>query len=301
MNNVSGGGALTVAGSMGAQETAVLAGGGYVVVVEAKWVPGSTVTSGGGSFVVLESKWAQGDAVGSGNGPVVVVVSKGGLGDPVVSGNGTVVLDGHAGARKAVLVHGGGTSAGQGWKGAKVAAHLPGGGAVVITYIRTGGSIHYAYLPGGGAAWVDGAKEARSPPAVYGGGEILAKGVRFYTDVAVRAPSKYEPIRLVYLHLDYCGNVFGTAPCLASGTPCFNTWKTCKYLSAFDNVGKTYKYSEVDAALPFMGVRPYVKSVKLLPTEIKTNLTVNARVSVTMVDEMDQDVDTDPYLSGSRI
>ena len=91
--------------------------------------------------------------------------------------------------------------------------------------------------------------------------------------------------------------MFGTSPCLATGTPCFNTWKTCKYLSAFDNVGKTYKYSEVDAALPFKGVRPYVKSVKLLPTEIKTNLTVNARVSVTMVDEMDRDIDTDPYLT----
>jgi len=281
VNNVSGGGSLLVAGSMGAQETAVLSGGGWLVAVE--------------------SKGALEDAVGAGNGSLVIVVSKGGLGDPAVSGNGTVALAGRAGARSAVTVHGGGTTAAQGWKGAKVAAHLPGGGAVVIAYVRTGGSIHYAYLPGGGAVWVDGVKEARAPPAVYGGGEILAKGIRFYTDVAVRIPPKYEPVRLVYLHLDYCGNAFGTSPCLATGMPCFNTWKTCKFLSAFDNVGKTYKYSEVDAALPFTGVRPYVKSVKLLPTEIKTNLTVNARVSVTMVDEMDQDVDTDPYLSGSRI
>jgi len=281
MNNVSGGGSLLVAGSLGAQETAVLSGGGWLVAVEAKG--------------------ALKDAVGAGNGSLAVFPLKGGLGDPAVSGNGTVALTGRAGARRAVTVHGGGATAVQGWKGAKVAAHLPGGGAVVIAYVRTGGSIHYAYLPGGGAVWVDGIKEARAPPAVYGGGEILAKGIRFYTDVAVRIPPKCEPIRLVYLYLDYCGNVFGTSPCLATGTPCFNTWKTCKFLSAFDNVGKTYKYSEVDAALPFKGVRPYVKSVKLLPTEIKTNLTVNARVSVTMVDEMDQDVDTDPYLSGSRI
>jgi len=278
MNNVSGGGTLIVAGSMGAQETAVL--------------------PGGGSLVAIASKGAHGDVVGGGNGSVVVAVSKGGLGDPALSANGTAVLAGRAGARKPVLVHGGGTTAAQGWKGARVAAHLPGGGAVVITYSRMGGSIHYAYLPGGGAVWVDGVKEARAPPGVYGGGEILATGVRFYTDVAVRAPAKYAPVRLVYLYLDYCGNVFGTAPCLAMGTPCFNTWKTCKYLSAFDNVGKTYKYSEIDATLPFKGVRPYVKSVKLLPTEIKTNLTVNARVSVTMVDEMDQDIDTDPYLVG---
>jgi hypothetical protein len=301
MNNVSGGGTLIVAGSIGVQETAVLTGGGSLTVVQSMGGQETAVLTGGGSLVAVASKGALGDAVGSGNGSVVVVVSKGGLGDPTISGNGTVVLAGRAGARRAVLVHGGGTTVAQGWKGAKVAAHLPGGGVLVITYIRTGGSIHYAYLPGGGAVWVDGVKEARAPPAVYGGGEILAKGVRFYTDVAVRAPSKYEPIRLVYLHLDYCGNVFGTSPCLATGRPCFNTWKTCKYLSAFDNVGKTYKYSEVDAALPFKGVRPYVKSVKLLPTEIKTNLTVNARVSVTMVDEMDQDVDTDPYLLAGRI
>ncbi len=277
MNNVSGGGTLIVAGSMGAQETAVL--------------------PGGGSLVSIASKGAHGDVVGSGNGSVVVAVSKGGLGDPTLSGNGTAVLAGRAGARYAVLVHGGGTTTAQGWKGARVAAHLPGGGVVVITYTRMGGSIHYAYLPGGGAVWVDGVKEARAPPVVYGGGEILATGVRFYTDVAVRAPAKYAPVRLVYLHLDYCGNEFGTSPCLATGTPCFNTWKTCKYLSAFDNIGKTYKYSEVDAALPFKGIRPYVKSVKLLPTEIKTNLTVNARVSVTMVDELDRDIDTDPYLT----
>jgi hypothetical protein len=232
-----------------------------------------------------------------GGGSLVVVESKGAKGSPAISGDGTVVLTGRAGARKAILVHGGGTAVAQGWKGAKVAADLSGGGAVVITYTRTGGSIHYAYLPGGGAVVGQGIKEARAPPAVYGGGDIVATGVRFYTDVAVRAPAKYEPIRLVYLYLDYCGNVFGTSPCLATGTPCFNTWKTCKYLSAFDNIGKTYKYSEVDAALPFKGIRPYVKSVKLLPTEIKTNLTVNARVSVTMVDELDQDIDTDPYLA----
>ena len=214
-----------------------------------------------------------------------------------VHGGGYVVTAGRAGAQRAVLVNGGGTAVAQGWKGTKAAAHLSGGGSVVITHIRTGGSIRYAYLPGGGSVAAQGIKEARAPPAVYGGGEILAKGVRFYTGVAVRAPAKYEPVRLVYLHLDYCGNVFGASPCLATGTPCFNTWKTCKYLSAFDNIGKTYKYSEVDAALPFKGVRPYVKSVKLLPTEIKTNLTVNARVSVTMVDEMDRDIDTDPYLT----
>ena len=151
--------------------------------------------------------------------------------------------------------------------------------------------------PVAGRWWGRGSRRRGLLRPFTAAGRFWRQAVRFYTDVAVRAPAKYEPVRLVYLHLDYCGNVFGTSPCLATGTPCFNTWKTCKYLSAFDNVGKTYKYSEVDAALPFKGVRPYVKSVRLLPTEIKTNLTVNARVSVTMVDEMDRDIDTDPYLT----
>ena len=269
-----------------------------IAQVETLPTPGLNVSQVIAQVEVILGGVILGEAILAGGGSVVVVESKRAMGSTAISGNGTVVLTGVQGGRRAVSVHGGGTTVAQGWKGAKVAAHLPGGGAVVITYIRTGGNIHYAYLPGGGAPAAQGIKEGRASPALYGGGEILATGVRFYTDVAVRAPAKYAPIRLVYLHLDYCGNVFGASPCLATGTPCFNTWKTCKYLSAFDNVGKTYKYSEIDAALPFKGVRPYVKSVKLLPTEIKTNLTVNARVSTVMVDEMDQDIDTDPYILG---
>lgn len=263
---------------MGAQETAIL--------------------SGAGAFVVVVSKEAYGDTAATGTGSIVLAGFKGGLAAPAVHGNGTIALAGVAGARKAILLHGGGTSLAEGWRGANVVARLTGGGTLVVTHARTGGNLHYAYLPGGGRAAAQGQKGGGGSPAVHGRGILTAGGVRFYAGIASRTPEKYAPVRLVYLHMDYCGNVFGVPPCLATGTPCFNTWRTCKYLPAFFNVGRTYKYSEVDAALPFPGVRPYVKAVRLLPTEIKTNVTVNARVSVVMVDEPDQDIDTDPYLVG---
>ena len=274
-----------------------VSGGGELSVDALKGALEATAESGGGSPLVLGSKGALGSLGISGEGSLVLVGWKGGLGFPDVSGNGTVVVAGIPGARKAILIRGGGTVVAEGWKGAKVAAHLPGGGSVVVTYTRFGGIVHYAIFSGSGQTVAIGVKAARGPPMLSGGGYLRGTGVRF-ADAAIRAPGKYAPVRLVYLHMDYCGNVFGTTPCLATGTPCFNTWKTCKYLLAFNNVGKTYKFSEVDAAVPFQGIRPYVKSVRLLPTEIKTNLTVNARVSVVMVDEMDQDIDTDPYLAG---
>lgn len=298
MGNISGGGSVVATGYRGALGTALLPGGGALVVVSSMGTQETALLTGGGALVVVGSRGAYGDVVATGSGSISLAGSKGGLAGPSVHGNGTIALAGVAGARKAVILHGGGTAVAQGWRGANVSAHFSGDGALVVTHARTGGNLHYAYLPGGGRAITQGFKGARGSSAVHGSGVLTAAGVRFYAGIASRTPEKYTPVRLVYLHMDYCGNVFGVEPCMATGTPCFNTWKTCKYLPAFFNVGRTYKYSEVDAALPFAGVRPYVKAVRLLPTEIKTNVTVNARVSVVMVDEMDQDIDTNPYLVG---
>lgn len=118
----------------------------------------------------------------------------------------------------------------------------------------------------------------------------------FVVPVPTYAGKPRTPIALVLLHLDYCGRVFGVAPCLAVGTPCYNTWKSCRYLPAFLATEKVYKFSLSDAPLPFDGVRPYVRTVHLLPTEIKTNLTVSARVTVEFTDDLDFDVGTDPYV-----
>ncbi len=295
---VSGGGSVALAALKGGLAAPSVHGNGTIALAGVAGARKAILLHGGGTAVTQGWRGANVVAHLYGTGSVALAALKGGLAAPSVHGDGTIALAGVAGARKAILLHGGGTAVAQGWRGANVVAHLSGSGVLIVAHVRAGGNFHYAYLPGGGRAITQGAKGARGTAAVHGRGNLVAAGVRFYAGIASRTPEKYAPVRLVYLHMDYCGNVFGVEPCLATGTPCFNTWKTCKYLPAFLNIGRTYKYSEVDAALPFAGVRPYVNAVRLLPTEIKTNVTVNARVSVVMVDELDQDIDTDPYLVG---
>jgi hypothetical protein len=104
------------------------------------------------------------------------------------------------------------------------------------------------------------------------------------------------PLARVIITLDFCGRTFGVDPCLATGTPCYNTWATCKYFSAFLRQDRDYLFSEPPQ--PFDNVRPYVKSLKILPTEIKSSLTVNSRINVEFHDDAsDIDVHTDPYWS----
>jgi hypothetical protein len=104
------------------------------------------------------------------------------------------------------------------------------------------------------------------------------------------------PIALVILVMDWCGRTFGVDPCLATGEPCYNTYPTCKYKSAYLKESKDYRFTSRDAILPFSLVRPYVVSIKPLPTEIKTSLTVSGRVTVEFDDEPDGDVGVDPYV-----
>jgi hypothetical protein len=115
------------------------------------------------------------------------------------------------------------------------------------------------------------------------------------------------PIGLVVITLDFCGRTFGVSPCLATGAKCYNTWGTCKYISAFLKQTIDYRFTSSDAPLPFDGVRPYISpgGVKLNPTEIRSGLafdgtplrTVSGRVVVEFEDEPDQDVGIDPYWS----
>jgi len=104
------------------------------------------------------------------------------------------------------------------------------------------------------------------------------------------------PVTLVILTFDYCSNTFGAAPCTAAGTKCYNTYPTCKDKANYTKSSKDYKFTSIDAPLPFSaGERPYLDSINYAPTEIKTSLTVNARVDLVFVDEDDTDVGIDPY------
>ncbi|MDI6808272.1 MAG: hypothetical protein QME66_04725 [Candidatus Eisenbacteria bacterium] len=136
-------------------------------------------------------------------------------------------------------------------------------------------------------------------------------------------------ITIVTLVMDWCGRTFGSSPCTGTGSPCYNTFPTCKSPSAFDRKEKAYDFSSAksptseiqtvfrdgsygaspygkarygvdsweDVARIDLSTRPYVTSVEYLPIEIKTNFTIRGRVKVAFFDEPDTDVGIDPYLS----
>lgn len=105
------------------------------------------------------------------------------------------------------------------------------------------------------------------------------------------------PVSLLVLDLDRCTRTFGTSPCLAAGTKCYNTRGTCKYPTAYVATPTSYKFTSAAAPAVIDGARPYLKSISRNPTEIKTTLTVNGRATVTLYDEPDGDIGIDPYLS----
>ncbi len=110
-------------------------------------------------------------------------------------------------------------------------------------------------------------------------------------------PDHRTAVTLVVITLDVCGRTFGTAPCSAVGTPCYNTWQTCRLQSAFLLRSREYRFSSADSSLIFrQGERPYLKGMTILPTEIKDSLTVSSRITLDLYDEPDGDVGMDPYL-----
>jgi hypothetical protein len=97
--------------------------------------------------------------------------------------------------------------------------------------------------------------------------------------------------------MENCSLTFGSAPCTASGTKCYNTFTTCKDKSNYDPQNRVYKFTSSAVKAPFDDARPYVADVQLLPTEIKDTITVRGRVFVEFIDEPDYDVGIDPYLA----
>ena len=119
------------------------------------------------------------------------------------------------------------------------------------------------------------------------------------TYASEQAAISRTPVQLVRITADYCDRTFGTSPCLATGTKCYNTFGTCVYTTAYLNTtGKEYKFTSADVPPPFnTGERPYLMDVRLLPTEVKEVRTVLSRATITIADEPDGDVGIDPYVS----
>lgn len=134
---------------------------------------------------------------------------------------------------------------------------------------------------------------------IYGNvviGDVYSSRRKSYSDFLSKISR--TPVSLVIITLDFCSNVFGQAPCTATGTPCYNTFPTCKDKIHYSKTTRDYKITSADAPLPFKaGERPYIKDMKHLPTEIKDNLTINARVTINIYDEPDTDIGIDPYVS----
>lgn len=193
---------------------------------------------------------------------------------------------------------GGGAISLTGMKGGQAQPAVAGAGEVAATGDAVAGTFVWALIRGGGEITAFATKYARAPPLFSGGGRLTVRAERSWPYIDLTPPADTDSTALlVLLELDWCGRTFGVAPCLASGTPCYNTWRTCKYISAYQNVGRTYRFCSAEFPQVLPDARPYVASVRWMPTEIKTNLTVNARVTVEMADEPDGDVGIDPYWS----
>lgn len=109
-------------------------------------------------------------------------------------------------------------------------------------------------------------------------------------------------VTVMELDIDHCSLTYGSAPCTASGSPgaeCYNTYRTCQDRANYSRTTKTYRFCDRGAPVPVgETIRPYLSNVKFAPTEIDPDAGIakRATVTITVADEPDADVDTDPYL-----
>lgn len=118
-----------------------------------------------------------------------------------------------------------------------------------------------------------------------------------------------EPLQIVEIDIDRCSLTYGTSPCTASGasgSECFNTFKTCQDATNFATSTYTLKFSKNQrTGIYGETVFPALQSVSTNPTRIALSrvddklgsLGKRARVSVTLKDFTWSDVGTDPYVA----
>ena len=115
-----------------------------------------------------------------------------------------------------------------------------------------------------------------------------------------------EPVTIVEIDRDICSLTFGVAPCTATGTKCYNTWKTCKAPAAFTVTTQTLRFVKPRADLPMSwDAIPSVQSSSTAPTELNVGdvdassgpLGKRAQATVTFQDHPTSDVKLDPYVA----
>lgn len=96
-----------------------------------------------------------------------------------------------------------------------------------------------------------------------------------------------------------CDEVYGTAPCTASGGQCAYSWATCEDVDNFNLTTRTFKFSSKNGKHIFKGenIQPTLNSVSDIPTEIdpKKSVTINARVQL-----MFEDVKNPPPIDSDK-
>ena len=112
------------------------------------------------------------------------------------------------------------------------------------------------------------------------------------------------PVTVVELYLDTCANVYGSAPCTASGavgSECYNTFGTCQDTANFVKGEKTYRFYQAVSNWPkgIVGYECLKKEPQFTSCEIdpKGSLGKRGAVKVDLIDFADDDLYTDPYAS----
>lgn len=115
-----------------------------------------------------------------------------------------------------------------------------------------------------------------------------------------------EPVTIVEIDRDICSLSFGVAPCNATGTKCYNTWKTCKAPLAYAETTQTLRFVKPRADIPLSwDAIPSVQSTSTAPTELNVGdvdassgpLGKRAQATVTFQDHPTSDIKLDPYVS----
>ena len=114
-----------------------------------------------------------------------------------------------------------------------------------------------------------------------------------------------QPFSYVELDLDFCANVFGTAPCTATGTgdaKCFNTFISCQDQTNFSNTVKTYRFCSTSGGKVPVGLDaiPCLVGINVTPAVIDAGKGLGLRASceITLRDFPHSDIRIDPYVDG---
>jgi len=114
-----------------------------------------------------------------------------------------------------------------------------------------------------------------------------------------------QPFSYVELDLDFCANVFGTAPCTATGSgdaKCFNTFASCLDTANFSSTVKTYRFCSTSGGKVPVGLDaiPCLTGINITPAVIDAGKGLGLRASceITLRDFPHSDIRIDPYVDG---